>query len=126
MIRLALPVALLCLAAPLHAQWVYPRGERPNPLSPPEVLYTGEAVPRVSVTTIIPKAGDMPASLAVVRIGAEGAKRQVVRVGSTVGNVRVVRIEADGVEFLVRVLGTPRRMFVTKSGLRGPAPAAQS
>lgn len=126
MIRLALPVALLCLAAPLDAQWAYPRGERPNPLAPPEVLYTGEAVPHVSVTTIIPKTGDMPASLAVVRIGSEGAKRQVVRVGSTVGNVRVVRIEADGVEFLVRVLGTPRRMFVTKSGLRGTAPAAQS
>lgn len=111
---LALPLAASPAAAQ-GADWAYPRGERPNPLAPPAELYTGKAMPELRVTTIVHYPDQPERSLAILYVGeGSAAVRSAVRAGTRIGDLRVLRVEPEGVRVLVRVLGTVRPVFVTR------------
>ncbi|HWK90291.1 MAG TPA: hypothetical protein VNP72_09855 [Longimicrobium sp.] len=123
MTRLACLAVLVLAAAPARAQerWSYPRGEqRPNPVAPPAELYSGELAPPLVVTSVMGRAGGP--MHAVVRFGEPLRERVVVRAGTRVGPYLVDRVQQGGLWVRLYVLGSPRRMFVPRAGLRrGPA-----
>lgn len=113
--------ALLLAAAPLPAagqeRWSYPRGEeRANPMAPPAELYSGELAPPLLVTSVMGPAGG-PLH-AVVRLGEPLKERRVVRTGTRVGPYLVDRVQVDGLWVRLYVLGSPRRMWIPRAGLR--------
>jgi hypothetical protein len=112
---------LLVAAAPLAAsgqeRWSYPRGEaRANPMAPPADLYSGELAPPLLVTSVMGPAGG-PLH-AVVRLGEPLKERRVVRAGTRVGPYLVDRVQVDGLWVRLYVLGSPRRMWIPRAGLR--------
>lgn len=115
---LRMTLALLASAASSLAgqepgeRWVYPGGARPNPLSPPSELKTGEALPSIHVTAILFYAERPEASRAVVHVGGTAPERRVVRAGDRIGEIRIERVQPEGVSVSVPVLGTVRRLFV--------------
>lgn len=118
---LVLALALLAAvpaAAAGQERWSYPRGERrANPLAPPAELYAGEIAPPLRVTSVMGREG--AALHAVVRFGEPLRERRVVRAGSRIGPYRVDRVQVDGLWVQLYVLGSPRRMFVPRSGKGG-------
>jgi hypothetical protein len=116
-------VAWLAVPGPADAQqrWSYPRGEtRANPLAPPADLYSGELAPPLRVTSVMGREGG-PLH-AVVRLGEPLQERRVVRAGTRVGPYQVDRVQVDGLWVRLFVLGSPRRMFVPRSGLHRADP----
>lgn len=114
-------VLLLLLAVPTEAtaqeRWSYPRGgERTNPMAPPAELYAGELAPPLVVTSVMGPAGG-PLH-AVVRLGEPLKERRVVRAGTRVGPYLVDRVQMDGLWVRLYVLGSPRRMWVPRAGVR--------
>lgn len=114
-------VLLLLLAVPAEAaaqaRWSYPRdGERANPVAPPAELYSGELAPPLVVTSVMGRAGG-PLH-AVVRLGEPLKERRVVRAGTRVGPYLVDRVQVDGLWVRLYVLGSPRRMWIPRAGLR--------
>lgn len=112
---------LLAAAAPISAagqeRWSYPRGEqRANPMAPPAELYSGELAPPLLVTSVMGPAGG-PLH-AVVRLGEPLKERRVVRAGTRVGPYLVDRVQVDGLWVRLYVLGSPRRMWIPRAGLR--------
>ncbi|HEX8243446.1 MAG TPA: hypothetical protein VF541_08125 [Longimicrobium sp.] len=124
MMRAFVPALLLVLlASPAAAQerWSYPRGEeRSNPLAPPPELYSGELAPPLRVTSVMgPVGGPLHA---VVRLGEPLRERRVARAGTRVGPYVVDRVQVDGLWVRLYVLGSPRRMWIARAGLRRPEP----
>lgn len=112
---------LLALAGPVVAQerWSYPReAGRANPLAPPREVYGGEVALSLQVTTVIGRIGEPPR--AVVRLGTPVRERRVVRAGDRIGPYHIDRIREDGVWVRLYVLGSPRRIFMPREGLRRP------
>lgn len=112
---------LLLLAIPSGAatqeRWSYPRGEeRRNPMAPPAELYAGELAPPLRVTSVMGRPGG-PLH-AVVRLGEPLRERRVVRAGTRVGPYVVDRVQVDGLWVRLYVLGSPRRMWIPRAGLR--------
>lgn len=112
--------------ASAQARWTYPRGDRPNPLAPPQILYTGEIAPPLTVTTIIQRADQGGRARAVVRLGSPMTERRVVGAGDRIGPYHVERVQMDGLWVRLHALGTARRMFVPRAGRRTTAPPPQS
>lgn len=110
---------LLILPSLVRAQerWTYPRGAaRVNPLAPPAELYAGELAPPLSVTSVMGRPG---APLhAVVRLGQPLLERRLVRAGTRVGPYVVDRVQVDGLWVRLYVLGSARRMFIPRAGVR--------
>ncbi|HET6230553.1 MAG TPA: hypothetical protein VFE05_10835 [Longimicrobiaceae bacterium] len=110
-------VALMPGAVAAQERWTYPRGAgRANPLAPPAELYSAEVAPPLVVTSVMGAAGG-PLH-AVARFGAPLRERRVVRAGDRVGPYRVDRVQMDGLWVRLYVLGTPRRLFVPRAGMR--------
>lgn len=110
---------LLALAGPVAAQerWSYPRESgSANPLAPPREVYGGDVAPPLQVTTVIGRIGQPPR--AVVRLGTPIRERRVVRAGDRIGPYQIDRIQVDGVWVRLYVLGSPRRIFMPREGLR--------
>jgi hypothetical protein len=108
-------------AAAAQERWSYPRGdERPNPMAPPAELYSGELAPPLRVTSVMGRLGG-PLH-AVVRMGEPLRERRVVRAGTRVGPYVVDRVQVDGLWVRLYVLGSPRRMWVPRAGLRRNEP----
>lgn len=119
--RAVVAAAALVVAAsrPGLAQerWSYPRGDgQPNPLAPPAVLYTGQLAPPLVVTSVMGRQGG-PLH-AVVRLGVPLRDRRVVRAGERIGPYAVDRVQVDGLWVRLFVLGSARRMFIPREGLR--------
>ncbi len=114
-------VFLTPLSAAAQERWSYPRGEeRANPLAPPPELYSGELAPPLRVTSVMgPVAGPLHA---VVRLGEPLRERRVARAGTRVGPYVVDRVQVDGLWVRLYVLGSPRRMWIPRAGLRRPEP----
>ena len=118
---------LLVLCSPASAQdrWTYPRGEaRANPVAPPAELYSGELAPPLSVTSVMGRAGE-PLH-AVVRLGEPLRERRLVRAGTRVGPYVVDRVQIDGLWVRLYVLGSARRMFIPRAGVRRQNPRSES
>ena len=120
--------ALVLMPGAVHGQdrWLYPRGDRPNPLAPPRVLYSGELAPRLSVTAITQRSDQPGTARAVVRLGSPVVERRVVKAGDRVGPYRIERVQMDGLWVRLTALGTARRLFVPRAGLRNEAAGPQS
>lgn len=120
--------AVLAVASAGSAQtprWTYPRGDRPNPLAPPAPLYTGQLAPPLVVTTVLGAEGRP--RVAVVRYGEPMTERRTVRAGDRIGPYRVERIQDNGVWVWLSALGSERRVFIWRAGLRGgQSPMAES
>ncbi|HEX6369840.1 MAG TPA: hypothetical protein VF006_13055 [Longimicrobium sp.] len=121
MMRRVACALLLAAAAPLtvagQERWSYPRGEeRTNPVAPPAELYSGELAPPLLVTSVMGPAGG-PLH-AVVRLGEPLKERRVVRAGTRIGPYLVDRVQVDGLWVRLYVLGSPRRMWIPRAGLR--------
>lgn len=117
---LAIVAAAIPAAAGAQERWTYPRGEaRANPLAPPAALYGGRLAPPLSVTAVM---GARGAPLhAVVRLGEPLEERRVVRAGTRIGPYVVDRVQIDGLWVRLYVLGSPRRMWIPRAGLRSAA-----
>ena len=120
--RSVMVAAAVCVAAiaamPAAAQgrWVYPRGERQNPLAPPAQLYTGELAPKLVVTTVM--AAEGRPMMAVVRYGEPMIERRSVRAGDRIGPYRIERVQENGLWVWLTALGSERRMFIWRAGIR--------
>lgn len=120
---LAALAALSCAPeiAGAQSRWSYPRGERPNPLAPPAVLYSGEIAPPLLVTAIVQRDDQANSGRAVVRLGSPPMERRVVGAGDRIGPYRIDRVQVDGLWVRLYALGTARRLFVPRAGLRSAA-----
>lgn len=88
--------------------WVYPTGERKDPVVPPSALYSGEGFPQLEVSMIAYDAADPVASRVLVVMGGAEPIRRVVTVGEWVGRYQIEGIERDRVHVRVRTLGALR------------------
>lgn len=125
MLRRGLAVAgVLFVASVAGAQiggrgtWLYPRGERRDPMRPPAELYetAGRAALRVEVIITSPRR-----SRALVRLGPDGAW-SVVGAGDRVGDYRIARVAPDGVVAVLSALGAERTVTVLPDSIRSTPP----
>lgn len=120
-----LAALLLCLLPRRSAaqeRWAYPvPGARPNPMAPPPELYARELAPPLIVTSVMGRAGE--ALHAVVRLGEPLRERRLVRAGARIGPYLVDKVQLDGLWVRLYVLGSPRRMFIPRAGIRRHEPA---
>lgn len=102
--------------------WVYPAGERKDPVVPPAALYSGEGFPQLEVSMIAFDAANPAASRVLVVMGGAEPIRRVARIGEWVGRYRIEGIERDRVHVRVRTLGALREETLFPEGV-SPAPA---
>lgn len=90
--------------------WVYPRGDRPDPVLPPPALYSGEGTKAVEVTVIQFDSEDAAKSRALVRTSVGGVLiRRVVQEGDEIDGFSVLAIEPDRIIVEIETLGAARR-----------------
>lgn len=90
--------------------WVYPRGDRPDPVLPPAALYSGEGTKAVEVTVIQFDPDDASKSRALIRTSMSGRLiRRVVQEGEEIDGFSVMAIERDRIIVEIETLGAARR-----------------
>lgn len=128
--RIALLLAALALLPAARAQaqpepsraWSYPRGDRRDPVIPPEALYNGDGFPELRVHSIAHDPANPRDSRALVVLTGKRGGRSVVRVGDRVGQYRVLAVQRRCLVALQNVLGSGRRIVLC---LRRPGEAAR-
>jgi hypothetical protein len=118
--RIALLLAALAVlpAARAHVQpepshaWSYPRGDRRDPVIPPEALYNGDGFPELRVHSIAHDPADPRDSRALVVLTGKRGGRSVVRAGDRVGQYRVLAVQRRCLVALQNVLGSGRRIVL--------------
>jgi hypothetical protein len=122
LLLLALFIGLSPTGSAAQERWAYPSpASRRNPVAPPAELYNGELAPPLIVTSVM---GSSERELhAVVRLGEPLRERRLVRSGARIGPYLIDTVQLDGLWVRLYVLGSPRRMFIPRAGLRRQEPA---
>jgi hypothetical protein len=118
--RIALLLAALATLPLGHAHsqsepsraWSYPRGDRRDPVIPPEALYNGDGFPELRVHSIAHDPADPRDSRALVALTGKRGGRSVVRAGDRVGQYRVLAVQRRCLVALQNVLGSGRRIVL--------------